>query len=107
MNKWTKGSKAEKLYIDKLIKEDGNWWCYRAPKAKYNQQDMFGCDIVAVNVGEVRFIQVKSCKARFPSMDKLTEWTLNRLFMRLPKKCRVFWAGYRWDKKTWKEVEIR
>lgn len=106
MNKWRKGSQVESLYCKKL--QASGFDTYRAPKAKFNQQDIFGCDIVAIRVGELRFIQVKSCADRFPAFLKKTKRELYKLYLTLPlsEKCRVFWAGYNSKKKEWKEIEI-
>ena len=105
MNKWKIGAGVEKLYCESL--EELGFWTRRFPKTRYYEQDLFGTDIIAIGVGEIRFIQVKSNKDRFPAFDKKVEKELKRLYARLPDNCSVWWAGYNRKKKEWKLKLIR
>ncbi len=99
------GSKAEKIYEDEL-KADG-YWTHRNIKSRFGKQDIFGCDIIAVGVGVLMFIQVKSRQDRFPAMEKQSLNKLKKLWLMLPdESIEVWWVGYNFKKKKWKQAYI-
>ena len=107
MSNWSTGANAEKKYIEMLVAKGFKpEWIRRFPKTKFYSQDFFGVDIVALNCGRMICIQVKSCKDRFPSLDKKTRRQLTRLFYQLPLSGEVYWAGYNRKLKRWREIKI-
>jgi len=93
MNRTQKGKLIERK-AQEIIALEG-YWMEKARRAKFQQQDLFGCwDLMAVGKKEIRFIQVSS--ERFSSRSRSDKERMFA-FPCPPHASKEYW---RWNEKN-------
>jgi len=93
MNRTQKGKIIEQK-AHALLAQEG-YWIEKARRAKFQQQDLFGCwDLMAVGKKEIRFIQVSS--ERFSSRSRADQERM----LAFPKPVNTTKEYWRWNEKT-------